>query len=114
MRPIYPRSKCLRRRRDFLRLQKQDHMIQGNYIYIYYSSYTTKETKIGITVSKKFGCAVKRNRIKRIIKEASRRRQHLIPKGLEIVIHPKKKTSQAKSYDIEKDFLDFFYIINNF
>jgi ribonuclease P protein component len=45
-------------------------------------------TRLGITVSKKVGNSVKRNRMKRLIREFFRLHKHAIPTGYDIVIIP--------------------------
>ena len=47
-------------------------------------------TRLGLSVSKKVGNAVVRNKWKRIIREAFRKQQQDIPRGLDIVVRPKK------------------------
>jgi ribonuclease P protein component len=46
-------------------------------------------TRLGLSVSKKVGNAVVRNRWKRLIREAFRLTQHELPAGLDLVIRPK-------------------------
>jgi ribonuclease P protein component len=46
-------------------------------------------TRIGLSVSRKVGNAVVRNRWKRIIREAFRRQQTKLPHGLDIVVRPR-------------------------
>jgi len=47
-------------------------------------------SRIGITIPKKTGPAVVRNRWKRWIREAFRTQRHQIPVGLEIIVRPKR------------------------
>ena len=52
--------------------------------------------RLGITVSRKVGVAVVRNRVKRLVREAFRLRKTLFPKGLDIVFiaRPTAKASE--------------------
>jgi ribonuclease P protein component len=55
--------------------------------------------RLGITVTRKFGDAVRRNRAKRLIREAFRRSPELFPGGTDVVVIP--KTSAAGSLTLE-------------
>ena len=64
-----------------------------------------KINRIGITVTKKNGGAVTRNRIKRIIREAYRQTdtEQSIKRGYLIVIVAKYSAADKKTQDIKKD-----------
>ena len=72
----------------------------------------TKErlNRVGITVTKKLGGAVERNRAKRIIREGFRLsdKLHPIKRGFLIVIVARGGIVKAKSCDIEKDLTKAF------
>ena len=61
--------------------------------------------RLGISVSKKNGCAVTRNRIKRIIREGFRaiEREDCLKTGFLIIIAAKNEAAEAKSGDVEKE-----------
>jgi ribonuclease P protein component len=43
-------------------------------------------SRLGITVSKRVGNAVQRSRIRRLIRELFRKKRHLFPKGLDLLV----------------------------
>lgn len=49
-----------------------------------------QRTRIGITIPKRTGCAVVRNRWKRLIRESFRTQRGRIPTGFDFVVRPKK------------------------
>ncbi len=63
--------------------------------------------RIGLTVTKKMGCAVVRNRIKRVLRAAFRavEKEYGLKKGFLVVISSKGAASQASSEDIKKDMI---------
>lgn len=50
-------------------------------------------TKLGLTVSQKVGCAVRRNRVKRLLREVFRQERALFPRGAEVVVIAKAGAS---------------------
>jgi len=59
---------------------------------------------LGVTVSKRFGNAVARNRFKRLIREAFRIHQYLLPPGLMIHVSPHPNTPAPTFQEILEDF----------
>jgi len=47
-------------------------------------------SRVGISVGKKFGKAVKRNRAKRLCRELFRLNKHNLPKGVDVIFLPNK------------------------
>lgn len=76
----------LNQNRDFLRLYKKGSTIVSKNIVLYFKKNKFDYNRLGITVSKKIGKAVLRNRAKRIIKEAYRSLEGSVSSGYDFVI----------------------------
>ena len=59
----------LKKNEDFLRLYKKGSFYVGKYIILYIKKNDLSTNRIGITVSKKVGKSVVRNRVRRLIRE---------------------------------------------
>jgi ribonuclease P protein component len=77
--PGFPKEERLLSRSEFLRLSAQGHTLHAPHFIIVYRSTTVPVTRIGITVSRKVGNAVVRNRLKRLIREFYRQNKGLFP-----------------------------------
>jgi ribonuclease P protein component len=62
----------LRRRRDFERLYKEGRALHGEHIVLVYRTHTGEGSKVAFVASRKVGKAVKRNRARRVMREAFR------------------------------------------
>lgn len=79
----FPKQLRLRRRRQFLTVQRGGRRVTTAHFVVYGRRNGTRPTRLGITVSRKVGKAHVRNRIKRWVREAFRR--HALPTGLDVV-----------------------------
>ena len=82
-----PRAHRLRRRRDFLHVQKRGKRVHTEHFILIVSPRTDAEIgRLGITVTKKVAGAVGRNRVKRVVREVFRRHRHYFPQGYDLVV----------------------------
>lgn len=84
-------------RGHFQKINREGKKFAGKTVYFQYqevSHLRADRTRLGITVSKKYGKAHDRNRFKRVVREAFRESYNSIPKGLDIHISPKLPRSE--------------------
>ncbi len=86
----FPNTARLRRQHQFDAVYRGKHYAGDGVLVIRGIRNDAGRTRLGLSVSKKVGNAVVRNRWKRIIREAFRQQQIEIPQGLDIVVRPKK------------------------
>lgn len=107
----------LKKNYEFQKTLKRGKWYNSNLVNIYIDENNKKDNYIGIAVGKKVSkSSVKRNRIRRIIKEAYRLNENKIKKGINIVIVWKTSCSHelANFQVIEKDILFCFKKANLF
>jgi ribonuclease P protein component len=114
MRPQgFPARLRLKQRRDFLRVQQtgRKHHVRNFLVFVAARPDDPKlekasdpPTRLGITVTRKIGNAVVRNRIKRLVREVHRRNRSRLPTGLDMVWVAKQQASNVEYADVVADF----------
>ena len=89
--------------RDFKYLYRKGNSIAAGYLVIYYKKTPKKENTLGITVTKKLGNAVTRNRVRRLIRECYRLYESEMSLGYNIVIVARGKAAGAPFLSIKSD-----------
>jgi ribonuclease P protein component len=84
------RADRLRKRYEFRRAQLDGRRIHTAHFLIVVQPNASSNTRLGITVTKKVGSAVQRNRIKRVVREAFRRNRELFPPNHDVVLIAKR------------------------
>jgi len=106
-------TKMLKKNYEFRFVLTKGKYYSGKYIEAFSIKNNFNENRIGIAISNKIGKAVKRNYLKRIIKENYRLNEEKAGIGKSIVFLVKKKADiEVISFDkIEKDMLEILYKI---
>lgn len=102
--------KTLKKNYEFKNVLSKGKFYVGKYVTIYIKKNNKKENYIGIAVSTKVAKAVKRNKIKRIIRESFRLNKNKLTKGNDIVFMWNKNANikELSFYLINKEIIDLF------
>ena len=102
----------LLKRPDFLRLSKTGRKYYNRNFLAIFSPGRTDKTRIGITVTKKIGTAVTRNRIKRYVREYYRINKHRIENHWDINVIAKKDAARLTFMQACSSLQEIFNYIN--
>ena len=95
------KSDRLRKRWEFLRAQRRGRKVHLRDLLVLVSD---GPKRFGVTVTRKVGNAVQRNRIKRLVREAWRRERARLPDGLEMVFVARKSATQMTYTQLRRQF----------
>ena len=98
----------LLKRPEFTRLAKTGKKIQNRIFIFYYSRATGDRSRIGITVSRKVGKAVRRNRLKRLSREFFRLNRHELLGFWDINIIAKTTAAELSAAPLFRALKDLF------
>jgi ribonuclease P protein component len=85
----FRKQEHLRRPADFRRAYERRCAASDAWLLIYACPNNLKFTRLGLSVSRKYGNAPARNRLRRLYREAFRLSKQLLPTGLDLVLLPR-------------------------
>ena len=97
MRFFFPRADRLLKRPEFYKLSTFGNKVQNRHFIATFAPGCFKRTRLGITVTKKVGHAVTRNRIKRLSREHFRQNKHIITGNWDINIIARHEAAELSS-----------------
>lgn len=86
-------SQRIRNEREFDRIYELRHRAGDQHLLVFAAKNDHGQTRFGLSVSKKHGSAVRRTRLKRLLREAFRLSQHELPQGLDLILIPRQNSS---------------------
>lgn len=85
------------KRSEFVALSKLGRRVQNNDFIAYFLPAQHRQSRLGVTVTKKVGQAVERNRIKRLVREYFRLNRHCLSGKWDINIIAKRQSAGITS-----------------
>ena len=89
----FPKSVRVLKQADFDRVYRGDVFAADEVLVIKGAANDLDRIRLGLSISRKVGNAVVRNRWKRVIREAFRLQRPQLPTGLDVVVRPRKGAS---------------------
>lgn len=100
----FPARIRLKKQTDFERVFRQGIIWAGSYFQFRVLK-TYREARIGIAVSHRYGNAVQRNRVKRIIREVFRHNKAFFS-GVDVIVKPRASCKDLPTAKFEQKMLD--------
>lgn len=92
----------IRENRDFQRLFKRGKSVSNSLLVLIYRRTGQSNNRFGFSISKKFGNAVKRNKMKRRLREICSEYIVFLKEGYDIVFVPRKNSREAEYIQLKK------------
>lgn len=99
----------LRKNAEFRVVYRRGRSFSNNLLVLYtYKNYKNDFNRFGVSVSKKVGKSVIRNRVRRLIKESYRLNVESFKKGYDFVVVARTSSKQKSYNEIENSLINLF------
>ncbi len=102
----FPRQSRLTARAQFLHVYDKGRRVSSPSFLIFGLPNDVELSRLGITVTRRVGNAVRRNRIKRRLRDIFRRHRLAIPKSMDLVINARSAAYDCPALELEREFVD--------
>jgi len=100
----YPPAIRLRKRREYQAAYQRGVRVPGSHLVLFILESDHGFARLGITATRKVGCAVRRNLVRRRLREIFRRHREQIP-SWDLVVNVRVKAVSASFVSLETEFL---------
>lgn len=109
----FTKAERLLRKKEFDKVFDEGKVFKNKFLVLYVAPGAQKCSRMGLVVSKKIGNAVRRNRVKRLLREVFRLNKNRLTIPVDIVIIPRNTfTPSLKLFDISAGFQQAIHQIN--
>lgn len=108
----FKKSMHVRKRWEFAKIRRLGHKFYGKHICFQFTVDTTGPSKLGLTVSRKYGSAIERNLFKRRMREFFRLQNSSFPENINLNILPLLHTKKASFDQLKEDWGAFIAYLN--
>ncbi|MBW1980027.1 MAG: ribonuclease P protein component [Deltaproteobacteria bacterium] len=109
----FSKDERLRRRNDFQIVFRQGRRRYSKHFIVITRPNELQFSRLGIAVGKKVGKAVKRNRLKRCLREFYRLHKHVLPASHDLVIIAKQGSAELRYHEIREELTSILLDDNN-
>jgi len=96
----FRKEERIRRRADFQRISREGVKYQSRHFRVSVCANILPHQRLGITIGKKIGSAVQRNRLKRLIREFFRLNKAALPRSSDLVITAKEGAASLNFWQV--------------
>lgn len=100
-----PRNRILKKKKDFQAVYSHGKSYANRFLVLYVFQSNEFQERVGFAAGKKLGNAVRRNRVKRLLRESYRIHQGEVKEGVSLLLVGRKAAVDAGCSDLEKAFL---------
>ncbi|OHE22883.1 MAG: ribonuclease P protein component [Syntrophobacterales bacterium RIFOXYC2_FULL_60_23] len=98
----FPKAARLRHRQEFLRAQAQGKRFHTRHFGVTLAPMAEGQPRLGLVATRRLGKAVRRNRVKRLLREFFRRHRTTLP-AFDLVIMAKKGAAALEYHQVEEE-----------
>jgi len=97
------KTDTLKKNHEFQRVYRKGRFFVGKYMSMYILPNNSEKNRLGISISRKYGKSVRRNRLKRLIRESYRLFEEFIDSGYDIVINARQNQDMPEFSAVKKE-----------
>jgi ribonuclease P protein component len=106
----FPSAVRLRKRTEFIKLRNSVQKFASREILVVWQANDLAHARLGVTVSKKVGCAVTRNRVKRFVRETFRKNRLMLP-AVDLNVIARSEAASTDFHALQLELLKAFRYI---